>query len=203
MFKFTEWAPLETENTYESISTRVWNREMEFDRSIFPTSIKVGGNEILHSPIELKAEFGDKEGVWEKQQVIHHESTDEKAVYTVTQTAENLIVNADVTIEFDGLVKVDFRLIPFWGPHWISQENYDNKPRLTKLYIDIPIKNEYATLMHYWPNCDSGVCLSGDVINSHATPDEGKKFSFKPYMWLGMENIRRFWNRNCKVVSLL
>jgi len=187
MYKYTEWTPLEADNTYEYISAGVWNREMKFDKSVFPTSIKVGGNEILYSPVELNAEFGDIKGIWEKHQVVFHEKNYEKAVYTVTQTAENLIVNADITIEFDGFVKVDFRLIPFWGPHWVSQDNIDNKPRLTKLYIDIPVKNEYAGLMHYWPNCDSGVCLSGNVINSHATPEGITKFAFKPYMWTGWE----------------
>ncbi len=181
MLKFKEWEDVISSNTKESFECEVVGRKYIFDKSIFPTSVKVDSQEILYAPIKLTAMFGDKEGVWEKQNVILIEKNEEKAVYSLSQSCENLIVNADIVVEFDGFIRVNFRLIPFWSFH------EDNKPRLTKLYIDIPVKNEYSTLMHFWPNCDSGVCLSGKVLNSYETPKGTSDFKFKPYMWTGWE----------------
>ncbi len=181
MKNFKEWLPVKATNEKTKITAEVWNRTVEFDKSIFPTSVKVAGKEILYAPIRLNAEFSDIKGEWDKHEVIFIEKNEEKAVYTVTQTAENLIVNATVTIEFDGFIKVDFQLLPFWT------FCDDNKPRLTHLSLDIPVKNEFSTLMHYWPNCESGVCLSQKVINSYATPNGESSFMFKPYLWTGWE----------------
>lgn len=181
MFQYKEWSELKAKNTKNTISAEVSNRKISFDKSLFPTSITVKDNEILYGPIELKAKFGDIDAEWTAHQVIMHENSPEKAVYTVAQTAENLIVNADITIEFDGFIKVDFRLIPFWSFH------KDNVPRLTEMYIHIPLKNEFSSLMHYWPNCESGVCLSSRILNSYSTPDGDTKFGFKPYFWAGWE----------------
>lgn len=187
MKDYRDWDNVVSENNDTRIKAQVTGREIEFDKSIFPTSISVHGQEILYAPIRLTAEFGDIVGEWKKQRVILTEKTNEYVRYSIAQNAENLIVNADVTIEFDGMIKVDLNLIPFWGPHWISKNNNDNIPRLTKLYIDIPMKNEYSGLMHFWPNCESGVSLSGRVINSHATPEGETNFAFKPYLWTGWE----------------
>ena len=181
MDKSVLWSKVSEKHTIDTVTINVWEREITFEKSIFPTSIKVFGKEILSGPIRLNAEFKDILGEWTGHQVIMHEKSDEKVVFSVCQTAENLILNATVTCEFDGFVKIDMSLIPFWGFH------KDNVPRLTKFSIDIPVKNEYADLMHYWPNCESGVCLAGNVLNSHKTPDEEMRFAHKPYLWTGWE----------------
>lgn len=187
--KFTDFdafTPLEVSNTLTSIKAKVWNRDIVFEKSLFPTSIKVGEKEILYAPIQLKAVFGDKEAKWENHYVIMHEKSDERALYTVSQSAEDIIVNADVTIEFDGFIKVDFRIIPFWNKPWAEGE--PKRTTLTGLYINIPLKNEFSYLYHYWPNCDSGVNLANNVINSDATPNGKTTLAFKPYIWAGWEN---------------
>lgn len=178
---FKEWQPVKAENTYDKFSCEVTGRRYDFEKSIFPTAVTVGDNDILYAPIKLNAMFGENEGQWHSQQVISLEKNDEKAVYSVTQTCENVIANADVTVEPDGFLRVDFRLMSFWAFH------EDNATRLTGLSIDIPVKNQYATLMHFWPNCDSGVCLSHKVLNSHETPDGETVLPFKPYFWTGWE----------------
>ena len=168
MYNFNEWEDLKATNNNTKIEAEVWNRKIKFEKSLFPTSVAVGEKEILYAPIELKAFFGKEEGKWENHNVIMHENSDKKAVYTVSQSTNDIMVNADITIEFDGFIKVDFRIIPFWNPAWILK--VPKMPTLSMLYINIPMKNEYASLMHYWPNCESGVNLSQKVINSHATP---------------------------------
>ncbi len=181
MMRYKEWEALQTSHTKDTFTCQVIGRQYTFEKSIFPTSVQVGAEDILQGPVTMTAEFGDRVGQWENQQVICLSQNEEKAVYSVAQSCENLIVNADITVEFDGFIRVDFRLIPFWSFH------KDNAPRLTKLFIDIPLKNEFATLMHFWPNCDSGVCLSSKILNSHETPQGRTVFPFKPYLWAGWE----------------
>ena len=56
MDKLYEWEELKSENTKDEITAHVWNRDIKFKKSIFPSTVKIDGNEILHAPIELKAE---------------------------------------------------------------------------------------------------------------------------------------------------
>jgi len=176
-----KWMPVRSENTFDKFQCEVTGRRYEFDKSAFPTSVTVGEHNILYAPIKLNAMFGETKGQWHSQQVILLEKNEDKVVYSVTQTCENVIVNADITVEFDGFIRVDFRLMSFWAFH------EDNATRLTGFSIDIPVKNQYASLMHFWPNCESGVCLSHKVLNSHETPDGETVLPFKPYFWTGWE----------------
>ena len=178
---FEAWTPVSENHTQAAITAEVWNRRITLDRSVLPTSIQVGGRELLHGPITLNADFSGKTGEWGAHRVIATEQTPERVRYSVAQSTENLIVNADVSLEFDGFLRVDLSLIPFWS------FDPDNVPRLTGLSMDIPIRRACAPLFHFWPNCESGVCLSGKVLNSFALPPEGLTLPFKPYLWSGWE----------------
>ena len=175
--KIKDWIPLESTNDEFSINSKVWNREIGFDRSAFPSTIKIFGKEILAAPISLNAFFGDKKGQWTDQRVIKHEANEEKAVYTIAQVAENLIVNATVTIEFDGFTRIDFCLLPFKG----------ESSELNGLYIDIPVKNEYASFLHYWPNSGDQISTAMNVISAYSVPDGKTAFAHKPNFWTGWE----------------
>ena len=109
------WQPVKTNCTKDSFSCDVIKRSYEFDKSIFPTEIKIDGENILFAPISFNADFSGKTGEWEKQYVIKMAESEEKAIYSVSQTCENIIVNADITVEYDGFVRVDFRVMNFWS----------------------------------------------------------------------------------------
>ena len=157
------------------MSVLVWNREYDFDGNIFPSSIKIGGEDILYAPISLNAHFGDKKGEWQKIKQIPLS----KSRFLTAMEAENLIVNAETVIEDDGFIKVDFVLMSYWSLH------EDNVPRLTSLSADIPFKKEYAKLLHFWPNCESGIVPSHKVLNSFEISEKGAKLPFKPVLWIG------------------
>lgn len=160
---------------------QVWNREYVFDGSVWPTSVKIGGEEILYAPISMTAEFDGVVGEWENQRVIPTKSGEDFERFSVAMSTENIIVNGDIIVEADGFAKINFSVMNFWS------YSDQNKPRLTKLYVDIPVKAKFAPLMHYWPNCESGVCLSSNVLNSHAVPEGKTVLGFKPYVWTGWE----------------
>lgn len=168
----------------DKMKINVWNREYEFSgNSVFPSSIKIGNEEILYSPIRLNAVFGERTGEWKNGHIIKTSSDDESVSFSNGAETENIIVNANVVAESDGFIKIDFRIMNHWG----LLHNCDNVPHLTGLSIDIPLKKQFAGLMHFWPNCESGVNVSHKVLNSYATP-EGKTFlPFKPCLWTGWE----------------
>ena len=183
------WEQIVFEEKQDGFTAKVWNRVYEFEKSSFPTSVCIDGEEILKSPIKLRAFFGEKEGEWSDFEYFTVSKDDDRAHISVSQTTENIILNTHLTIEYDGLIKTDFSIIPFW----CNAENEGYKPRLTGLFMDIPIKSKFAKLMHYWPNSSNSILTAGGVINSGAVPDEGMELPFKPYIWCGWEEGGISW----------
>ncbi len=179
--KFDVWDKIKAESCGTNFSFGVTGRKYIFESSAFPTNVFVGSDDILYAPVKIGAVFGNVEGKWCDHYVVPMEKNDEKAIYEVSQTCENIILNANVEAEFDGFIKIDFNISNFWSFH------KEKTPRLTGLYMEIPIKNEFSSLMHFWPNCESGVCLSAKILNSHATPSGTTYLPFKPYVWAGWE----------------
>lgn len=165
----------------------VWNREYVFDGSVFPASVRIGGEEILAAPIRLVPILADGEGEWKNFSLFPVEKADDRAHFMAAAEADNVMVNAEVTAEEDGFVRVDFGVLPHWAMPWTK--NAGQKARLRGLRLELPLKKKFASLMHYWPNCESAVCLSGRVLNSFAVPGEGIRLPFKPYVWFGTEEL--------------
>lgn len=165
----------------KSFVLKVYGREYEFIDSIMPTKITTIGESILHAPMKLTAVFGDKEGEWAVSKFYVYSYTEEQCVLLLTATTENIIVNITLTIEVDGFVKYDLKVINTWG--FRSKE--DGIPRITGLYIDVPVKNEYSSLFHFWPNAECSTIPSPEIINTGKT--ESATFAFKPYIWTGWD----------------
>lgn len=64
---FTPWTPIRFSRIDNRNTINVWGRNYEFDKSFLPTSITTAGSELLTSPIELTAFFGNIKGGWSKQ----------------------------------------------------------------------------------------------------------------------------------------
>ena len=178
------WTPLSYEVSGKKISIHVWGRTYVFDESIFPTSVTTAGREILSGPIQLHTFFHGKEDNLRESSVIFGEHDEEHFVFTVSQTAGNIIINARINVEYDGFARVQFTVIPFWS----FSANNQKVPSLDRLYIEIPVKKEFASLYHYWPNDDTSIIPAQDVVNSGRLAEEGLNLPFKPYIWAGWED---------------
>ncbi|MDY3845759.1 MAG: DUF6067 family protein [Eubacteriales bacterium] len=171
-------------------SVKVWNREYVFDKSFLPTSIISDGRELLASPIKLNMTFGEESGEFRKFAYVYYEESDERFVVLASAECGNTVVNATVTFEFDGFIKVELRVSNFWC-FCVSDDDLQlhanslNEAALTSLSIDIPMKKETASLFHYWPNAKTSILPAGDVMNSGKTVY--RKYPFKPYIWMGDE----------------
>ena len=175
------WTPVKTEKKADGFTADVWGRRYEFLNSSFPTKIITQGQDILHAPVSLVPVFGDREEEWKYFSSLNYSEDDEKSVFITSQTAGNVILNSVVTVEYDGFVKIDLKVMSYWSFH------NENVPKLTGLYMDIPVKKEYATLMHYWPNDKQSIIPAGNIMNSGKTMD--MTFPFKPYISLGNNEV--------------
>lgn len=182
--EFSAFEPVKIQKTETGVCFDVWGRTYEFSNSFVPTKITVLGNEILSSPIKLNAYFEDKKvGNWTNFHYIVHKEDDEQAIVLVSAECENIIANATVTIEFDGFIKIDFRIMNFWS----LSTGGEQAARLQGLDMTADFKGEYSNLFHFWPNDKTSIIPSPTVINSGDT--ETAVYNFKPYIWTGNEKL--------------
>ncbi len=180
---FKEWSPVEANVSSGKAEFSVWGRKYIFENSFVPTSVVSLGKELLETPVTMTAEFGTTVGQWKDFHYLLIENTDEKAVVVISAICENVVANATVTVEFDGFVKIELRLMN----EWQFAGDGRKKAELTKLYMDIPLKSEHSGLFHYWPNDKTSIIPSQFVMNSGKTQDI--KLPFKPYVWMGDEEV--------------
>lgn len=182
--EFSAFGPVKLHKTDTGVIFDVWGRTYEFLESFVPTKITILGNEVLTAPISLNAYFKDRNiGIWKNFHYIVHKADDEQAVVLVSAECENILANATVTIEFDGFIKIDLRIMNYYS----CSKGEGRFPRLQGLDLTANFKAEYSTLFHYWPNDKSSILPSSTVINSGNT--ETSAYSFKPYIWAGNEKL--------------
>ncbi len=181
--EYKAWTDVEVKKADNRVEFSVWGRSYIFENSFLPVSVISMGEELLASPITMTAGFArgnfsfPKEiGIWEDFTYILADKTDEKAVLLVAAKCCELVANATITVEFDGFVKIDFRIVP----------SRNALPELEKLYLDIPLSNS-MNLFHYWPNDIQSILPAKDVMNSGELADIA--LPFKPYIWAGNEKV--------------
>ena len=178
------WQPLKSRVSREAAHVEVSGRNYVFNESAFPASVLIGGEEFLARPIELVGVFAGREERTLSECVYHPLSQDdERAVFQLSSRMGNTVIDGRITCDFDGFLEICLSVIPFWS---FAKDGL-NAPRLEKLFIDIPVKREYATLYHYWPNDKTSIIPNANIVNADALPEGGVKLPFKPYVWLGDE----------------
>ena len=179
----TPWTPVEFEMHGTRAVAKVWGRTYTWDNSILPTSIQTADREILTAPATLHAKFKGKEEPFTQTAFTPISVADDKVMFTIGQTAGNIIVNARVTIEYDGYIEWALSVIPFWS---FSPDN-GAYAKLDGLWFEFPLTKESSDLFHFWPNGESGLIPDPTIMASGAVPAEGVACPFKPYFWAGWE----------------
>ena len=181
--EFSVWTPVVCSVEGKRAEFEVWGRKYVFENSFLPTSIVSLGEELLEKPVTMTANFGAVSGLWHDFEYVLIEKNYERAVVIISAMCENIIANATVTVEFDGFVKVELRIMNEWS----FAVDGRKKPELSGLFMDISMKKEHSGLFHYWPNDKTSIIPSQFVMNSGKTEDIN--LPFKPYIWMGDENV--------------
>jgi len=107
------WTPVECKKEKDKITVKVWDREYTFCNSFFPSTIKTAGQDILASPIKLHAFFDGIEDEMHETEYFYMEADDAACEFSVAQRARNVIFNSRVRVEYDGLIRIKFCVVPF------------------------------------------------------------------------------------------
>lgn len=171
------WTPV----VADSHTISCWGREHRWSGLPFPEQITSQGRQLLSRPIDVSVSVAGRSLSWRPdgeagraQRTSDHGTA---ARIHRSTTAGPLTLSGHATVEYDGMVRIDFEITPA------------KRVEVEHLAIEIPVKAEYATLYHYWPldgrRGERTPANSGGMkpITSH----------FRPLWWLGNEDGGLAW----------
>jgi hypothetical protein len=160
----------------ESHQIEVWGRSHSFSGPM-PSSIRTAGVDIMAGPVRLVGVADGAPIEWRTSGMFVTEQTDTEVVLSAWQASPAMLANATVRVEFDGLIRIALVLVP---PARVS-------PRLDRLWLEVPLRRECATLFHCFPGTWGGANNSGELT------DVGLALPFKPFVWIGWEDGGLGW----------
>lgn len=188
------WTPLETHDAEGRRTVNVWGRSYGFGAAALPIRITSAATSLLAGPVRLVGQEDGTPIAWAESGNFFLEKEPDRAVLHGWQQSELLVLNTATTIEFDGSMKIDLKIMPrgMTVPQVMGLEEPNRRPRnLEALWLEIPLRTEIAGLYHAWP---TGGITSGDAVGvqlreSGAIPAGGMSMTYKPLMWFGNEDV--------------
>ena len=165
-------------------------------------SIKIGGEEILASPMRIVMEEAGEKSVFdenypdnESESFVQRRS-DEEIVILGCKQSDRFIIDICNKISYDGHIDVDFKLMPIGRTVAQVFGAVETKPlefKLDKLWFEIPFKKDIAKLYSMFPNSDMNLSDGTSVKESITTssgllPDKNATMPFKSIFWLGNDD---------------
>ncbi|MBO4619159.1 MAG: hypothetical protein J5654_03530 [Victivallales bacterium] len=145
-----------------------------------PETVTANGGPVLARPVTVVAEANGTPLKWQYQAPVFTGETDTSITAESELECDALRIRAKIRMEQDGLLRYDWTLLP------------GKAPLPTRLYVDIPIRADVATLYHAvgegLRSNPAGFVPQGQglLFSSKAIPQ--KHFdSFLPYLWVGSE----------------
>lgn len=177
---FPPWSPIEVCETAESVMISIWGRQYQFNGSSFLSQVKSTECNLLASPITITAQVDGSPIDWNKSSIHTAKKTPQKVVLEQTRHSDSLGMSATISVEYDGLIRVDWQLAPI------------GEVQLDELTVDIPLKREQAPLFYYCPRRDNNNPGTGAGTGG-VVPKDGFTTSFAPYIWFGNEERGLAW----------
>ncbi len=185
----------------------VVGRSYTFGADGMISQITTQGQELLAEPMRLVMEEDGKRAVFddnypenESESFIQSRS-DESAVICGCKQTERFIIDLCNTVDYDGNVDIDFKLMTrgltvaqVFGVGDIEPLQF----KLDKLWLEIPLKKEFCTLYHMYTNGD--IYFEDGTVQEMALttmsgrlPAKNFSLSFKPLLWIGNEEYGLGW----------
>lgn len=153
----------------------VWGRDYTFDGTPFPSSVKALDRQLLAGPVQIVGIVDGNPITWRDTTTSNTQHTDTFARLDTSARAGGITLTGQVKTEFDGLAISDFSL------------QAEAPVTIDSLAIEIPVKPEYATYLYHYPG------QWGSSFNVGALPANGYEGGFRPYVWLGNEDVGFSW----------
>jgi len=184
------WTPLQVVKSGDEIILDVVGRTYRLGTHAgLPTGITTAGEQILAAPVRLVGRLNGEPIEWQQPFLALMQQNDERAVLCGTAETGGVIVSASVKAEYDGVLRFDLAITPYLGFH----KGAELASKLEQLWVEIPLRPEFAKLFTYWPLITGGEVQTYEPVNSGALPAEGLAFPFKPFIWLGWEEGGLSW----------
>lgn len=164
-------------------SVKVHGRELSFGKSPFLDTCRVAGEQILAGPVTLRGAVNGRELKWK---VTAHElvkKTARAAQYQTTATAGACDLKVKTTVEFDGLVRLD----------WTLQPRGNRPVTISDLQFVIPLKKEHAALYYHYITENFAFSNTKTWNGSGAIGASGWRGPFYPIVWLGTTERGMTW----------
>lgn len=189
------FSPLKSERAEDGFSVSVYGRNYTFKNSFLPISIISAGEELLCEPMRLNFGFCTQDASFKNFSYVYLSEDDTAATVLASAECGNVVINATITIELDGFIKLEMRISNFWSFSNLSAAD------LNSLSLTVSLSKKHSTLFHYWPNDKTSIIPSATAMNSGAT--EPMNLPFKPYVWCGDEyRGLGFWCESDKGIEL-
>ncbi len=189
------FTPIVIEENKEKLSAELVLSRISFGKNSMPESIVANGEELLASPCRIVGIEDGEEMRWQVCDRFIVERSEEKVVICGAMQSDQFIVDTCFSLEFDGCMAVDLKLMPrgrtvaeVFGVAEKKQPGY----RVGGLVLEIPLKKS-AELYHIFPNCEilgdgNTVAVPQSVTScSGKRPDMRCWLPHRPIVWLGNE----------------
>lgn len=165
------WTPIEVEGT----TIKPWGREYVYADRPFPKAIVTRKEQVLAGPMRLLVRYANRTMEVEGGTFRLLRRSPGVVEWAYEATMPSFRLEEKVTIEYDGMIRHDWRLIPI------------GSPTLEGLVVEIPLQAEHARYLYHFPG------RWGSAFNAGALPKEGFVSAFRPFLWLGDEDRGLAW----------
>lgn len=160
-------------------SVSVWGRTYSFASNALPVRIVAQGRDLLAAPVRvICADSNGTAFAWTKAGSWVQSADGASATVCGWQSVPDVFVNATARIEFDGMAKVSLSVTP--------GKNHSGLKNLSKVWLEMPLKKEMATLFNYSPSSWGKLANVGGVKGPMAWP-------FRCSVRLGNEDVGLCW----------
>lgn len=178
------WQPLTVnKKAPNTIDVNCWGRTYRFGKTAFIDAIVCGGSKMLTRPMGLIIRSGKRNLRVKAQNPKLLTKSPEQVVIRNKFTGAGFTIHTDVTVEFDGMVRLD------WGITTTKPLDIDS------LVIEISMPRSIAGYLYDFPG------KWGEIDNSGAIKSNYMALGFYPFIWLGNETKGLSWfmesQKNC------
>jgi hypothetical protein len=182
------WQPLTVDKKGpNSIDVNCWGRTYRFGKTAFIDAISSDGSKMLTKPMGLIIKSGKRNLRVKAGNPQILAKRPEQVVIRNEFTGAGFTIHTDVTVEFDGMVRLD------WGISTTKPLDVDS------LMIEISMPTSIAGYLYDFPG------KWGEIDNSGAIKSDYTPLGFYPYIWLGNETKGLSWfmesQKNCFCAS--
>ena len=188
------FTPVQLEEN-DCLTVGVLGRKYTFDDYSMISSIITNGQEILNAPIKIYCEENGQEAEWLINERRLFSANDEQAIILGSLQSHQHVINLSYNIEYDGYCKVDLKIMTkgarvaeVFGLQGAKKQNL----RLSKLWVEIPLKVANSKYYHFYPLSDivreDGSIYKPMGYDSCSGEIENKAHYHLPnklFMWLG------------------